>query len=663
MWKSGGDDYKARSIDRYVAGLACVMFAASTCYGGSALSVTTLSGPANPTTYGQRVTLTALVSPASATGIVTFYNGVFVVGIGAVNGGQASASTIFLPPGRNVLHAYYGGDANDQPSTSTSITQTVNGVAEAGFLPASRYSTGIDPIAVAIGDFNGDGKADFAVANALSGSNDISVLLGNGDGTFKTAVSYPADAGPVALAVGDFNGDGKPDLVVVNQSSNDVSVLIGDGNGTFQPPVNYGTPTGPSSVTVTDVNGDGLEDLVVTTSATVTVLLGHGDGSFVSVGAYPMTGVANAAAVGDFNGDGKVDIAVASSNSMSVLLGNGDGSFQPAVNYGSNFNQSVVVADFNGDGNADLAVSSFNGAYFFSVMLGNGDGTFQPPINTPLSGIPYSMTTADFNVDGTPDLAVATFQTGGAGGNVNVFIGSGDGTFHTPVSYTAGTQPYSIAAADFNGDGEVDLAATQLNGGSVYVLLGTANAPPPSPAVDEGGVINSASFAKDVTGRGSPVAPGSLVSIFGSFPGAVPQAAQTVPLPPSLGSVSVTFNGVPAPLSLVYPNGAFPFITAQLPFGVLPGGQTAGTANVVVTVNGVASSPKTVSVTPAAPGIFTIPPTGLGNAVLVFSDPTDQIYKIAAPASASATFGYPTAPVPRGQPAYFYATGLGAMSP
>jgi uncharacterized protein (TIGR03437 family) len=113
----------------------------------------------------------------------------------------------------------------------------------------------------------------------------------------------------------------------------------------------------------------------------------------------------------------------------------------------------------------------------------------------------------------------------------------------------------------------------------------------------------------------------------------------------------------------VYPNGAFPFITAQLPFGVLPGGQTAGTANVVVTVNGVASSPKTVSVTPAAPGIFTIPPTGLGNAVLVFSDPTDQIYKIAAPASASATFGYPTAPVPRGQPAYFYATGLGAMSP
>jgi uncharacterized protein (TIGR03437 family) len=502
------------------------------------------------------------------------------------------------------------------------------------------------------------------VANALSGSNDISVLLGNGDGTFQTAVSYPADSGPVALAVGDFNGDGKPDLIVVNRSSNDVSVLIGDGNGVFQPPVNFSTLSGPTSVTVTDVNGDGIEDLVVTTNTAVTVLLGHGDGSFVSAGAYATLGVANGAAVGDFNGDGKVDIAVASSNTVSMLLGNGDGSFQPAVNYGSNLSQSLAVADFNGDGKLDLAVTSFNGAYFVSVMLGNGDGTLQAPINVPLAGIPYSIVTADFNADGNPDLAVTTFQPGQSpGGIVTVMLGNGDGTFQTPQLYTAGTQPYALAAGDFKGDGEVDLAAAQLNGGSVSVLIGTANAPPPGPAVAPGGVINSASFSKDVTGRGSPVAPGSLVSIFGSFPGATPQTAQNVPLPASLGGISVTFNGISAPLSWVSPNGTFPVINAQLPFGVLPGGETSGAASVVVTVNGVPSSPTSVSVTPAAPGIFTIPPNGLGNAVLVFNDPVDQIYKIAAPVSDSATFGYPAAAVPRGQTAYFYATGLGAMNP
>ena len=353
---------------------------------------------------------------------------------------------------------------------------------------------------------------------------------------------------------------------------------------------------------------------------------------------------------------------------MSVLLGNGDGTFLAAVNYGAVYAQDIVIADFNGDGKADLGVTSFDGAYFVSILPGNGDGTFKTPIDSPLSGTPNSITTADFNADGIPDLAVSTFQntSGGnqnSGGSVSVLIGNGDGTFKVPYSYAAGAQPQAIAAADFNGDGGVDLVMTQLNGGTVTVLLGTSNAPPSSPAVAEGGVINSASFSKDVTGRGSPVAPGSLVSIFGNFPGATTQAAQNVPLPPSLGNVSVTFNGVSAPLSLVIPNGAFPFINAQLPYNVLPAGQSSGTANVIVSVNGVSSPPKSLLVTPVAPGIFTIPPNGLGNAVLVFVDPVDQITKIAAPVSASATFGYPTGPIPRGQLGFFYATGLGAITP
>jgi uncharacterized protein (TIGR03437 family) len=179
-----------------------------------------------------------------------------------------------------------------------------------------------------------------------------------------------------------------------------------------------------------------------------------------------------------------------------------------------------------------------------------------------------------------------------------------------------------------------------------------------APSIVDGGVLNAGSFAKDGNGLGSAVAPGSLVAIFGSFPGASLADADTVPFSTSLGGVSVTFNGIPAPLKNIVPTGAFPFVNAQIPFGVQP-----GTANVVVTVNGVSSAPKPTPVVAAAPGVFTIPPNGQGNAILVFLDPADGVAKIAAPTSASATIGYPTAPIARGQSGFFYATGLGVLTP
>lgn len=184
-----------------------------------------------------------------------------------------------------------------------------------------------------------------------------------------------------------------------------------------------------------------------------------------------------------------------------------------------------------------------------------------------------------------------------------------------------------------------------------------------TPSVAAGGVLNGASFAKDSSGLGSPVAPGSLVAIFGAFSGAVLASADSVPFSASLGNVSVTFNGVPAPLELVSPAGAFPFVTAQVPFEALPAGQTSATVNVVVTVNNVSSPAEQTTIVPAAPGVFTIPPNGISNGIFVFVDPSDNIAKIAAPASASASIGYPTAPVPRGTTGFFYATGLGAMTP
>jgi len=184
-----------------------------------------------------------------------------------------------------------------------------------------------------------------------------------------------------------------------------------------------------------------------------------------------------------------------------------------------------------------------------------------------------------------------------------------------------------------------------------------------TPSVAPGGVLNAASFAKDSSGLGSPVAPGSLVAIFGSFNGSLLASADSVPLSTSLGKVTVTFNGVAAPLKGVSPDGPFPFLTAQVPYDVLPPGQNSGIANVVVEVNGNRSAPEQTNIVAAAPGVFTIPPDGQSNAVLVYLDPADNKAKIAASVSASSSIGFATAPIPRGTAAFFYATGLGALTP
>lgn len=358
---------------------------------------------------------------------------------------------------------------------------TVN-FATALTIPTPGYS-----VALAVGDFNGDGISDLAVGNNLGG---ISILLGNGDGTFKTATNIPLQGATVFVAVGDFNGDGKPDLAVAQLGAliegspgefafGSVQILLGNGDGTFAPPGRYSAGNYCSSLAVADVNHDGKLDLIVTSITTleglnypgaVNVLLGNGDGTF-RPGSRIKTGInPQFVAVADFNKDGNPDLAVANDDgTVGIFLGNGDGTFQGGTSYKSGGRPaSIVIGDFNGDRKPDLAVANFNTATV-SIFLGKKDGTFSPPRNYP-AGLnnSFSIAAGDFNGDGKLDLAVADYS----GDKVQILLGKGNGVFGNPIGFGTGPNAQFVAVGDFNHDGRPDLA-TADPGGSVSVLLNT----------------------------------------------------------------------------------------------------------------------------------------------------------------------------------------------
>ncbi len=335
----------------------------------------------------------------------------------------------------------------------------------------NMFGGALQPESIAVGDFNRDGKPDLVTPNAFG--DNVSVLLGNGDGTFQPTRFFAAGTFPWSVAVGDFNGDQKPDLVVANGNSNNVSVLLGNGDGTFQNAQNFAAGANPVSVAVGDLNGDGKLDLAVANSvnslSTFSVLLGNGDGSFGAVQSYPADAFTCSISIGDFNGDGKPDLTIVNliaSNSVSVLLGNGDGTFQTAQTFGAGFTpDSEALGDFNGDGKLDIAVANRDDPYV-SVLLGNGDGTFETAQNYGALDEAVTVAAADLNGDGKLDLVVADEPAG-----LSVLLGNGDGTFQADTNFDPGQTPTAAAVGDFNGDGKPDIAVANELINSYSVLL------------------------------------------------------------------------------------------------------------------------------------------------------------------------------------------------
>lgn len=336
----------------------------------------------------------------------------------------------------------------------------------------------------AIGDFNGDGNPDLVSTNYLYG---VSVLLGRGDGTFgprsEVGVRYPYDT--YTVAVGDLNGDGREDLVtatgtIVNTDTiNVASVFLGNGDGTFGPPRDFVTGMQPRFVAIGDVNRDGKPDLVTANSqGSVSVLLGNGDGTFRTRTDYPVELDPQFLAMADLDGDGDLDLAVLydlDSNKLSVLLGNGDGSFGATNDYATG-NTPVFVAagDVNGDGKPDLVTANYgdNINGSISILLGYGDGTFGARTDIATGIYSFPRSVAIADLNGDNQEDLAVVTEGDF--SVTVFLGQGNGTFLQATKHTVGIYAGNAVLGDLNRDGKLDVALTTYS--EMTVLLGNGDA-------------------------------------------------------------------------------------------------------------------------------------------------------------------------------------------
>ncbi len=475
----------------------------------------------------------------------------------------------------------------------------------------SKYDQQFMPTGLAIADFDGDGKLDIATSNASSKS--ISVGLGRGAGAFKPATTTSLDTvQPTAIATGDLNGDGKPDLVVTDGQTS-VDILINNGDATFRAPVAQAVNgVNPNAVVLGDFNGDNKLDMAVANSGgkNLSILLGNGNGSFktavnVAVGLNPGSLVA-----GDFDGDGKLDLAVANggtfksdgtnAGSISVLLGKGDGTFLAAVNYtASDYPVFVTAGDVDGDGKLDLIVSAkgANGSDVVAVLAGTGAGTFQTAVLTPVGASPAWISAADFNGDGNLDLAVTHCCV--APNFVGTLAGNGDGTFGDEAMIAPAYNPrFATAVADFNDDSKPDLVSSSFSLGAMHTVAVLLNIS--TPPVEQGTLTITSAAGTPL--NPPPVAPSSMVTAAGTDLATGSKFTMSLVLPTNMAGTTVAVTDSAGTTR----NAQISSVTPEQVNFLVPPGTAEGDATVTITSGDGYVSVGTAAIAPVAPAVFTL---------------------------------------------------------
>ena len=344
----------------------------------------------------------------------------------------------------------------------------------------ASYKVGKNPTAITTVDLNQDSFTDLITTNIAS--NTISILLGNGDGTFRDQIQLHVCQEPRALAMGDFNEDGHADVALACSGGDEIALLLGHGNGRFEEGQRYPVHRTPIALATDDIDRDGHADLVVALrNDKVKVFLGNGTGEFRHGVQYEHGDTPTSVALSDLNADGKLDLVVTNggpmSNAVSIWLGNGDGSFRDPTDYSTGHRPlGVSLADFNNDHHSDLLV--INGEKdCFTIFLGNGNATFRPGKDSGADAGPNFGLARDFNGDRLVDVAIVNLQSN----DLSILFGKGDGTFHYPPrNYRTKSGPFALSSfrVTIVGVEEPGLAIADNGSGSVSIFLHKGLKPP-----------------------------------------------------------------------------------------------------------------------------------------------------------------------------------------